>query len=169
MLMARRARRMQRRRERSAHAEKLTLVSMVDILTVLVTFLLATSVSGHHPPMPGHLVLPQSSARTQPKYQNRVMITRDKIMVGNTTVVATAKVLASDQGTIPALAAALQQQAPAQHAQATAKQPANGRGTMTVMADKGLPYRLIKKVMLTCAQAGFQKISLAVLKGEGHV
>ncbi len=32
------------------------------------------------------------------------------------------------------------------------------------MGDKAIPYRLLKKVMATCTQSGFGRISLAVLQ-----
>jgi biopolymer transport protein ExbD len=38
------------------------------------------------------------------------------------------------------------------------------RREATIMGDKEIPYRLLKKVMATCAEAGFGRISLAVLQ-----
>ena len=35
---------------------------------------------------------------------------------------------------------------------------------VTIMGNKEIPYRLLKKVMATCTEAGFGKISLAVLQ-----
>ena len=33
---------------------------------------------------------------------------------------------------------------------------------ITIMGDKNIPYTLLKRIMQTCAQAGFTNISLAV-------
>jgi len=38
------------------------------------------------------------------------------------------------------------------------------RREATIMGDKTIPYRLLKKVMATCTQAGFGRVSLAVLQ-----
>ena len=35
---------------------------------------------------------------------------------------------------------------------------------MTIMGDKDIPYRLLKKVMATCTQSDYGQISLAVLQ-----
>jgi biopolymer transport protein ExbD len=35
-----------------------------------------------------------------------------------------------------------------------------------VLADKSLPYELVKRVMSTCTSEGYGKISLAVLEKE---
>jgi biopolymer transport protein TolR len=40
---------------------------------------------------------------------------------------------------------------------------------ITVMADKSLPYEIVKKVMATCTAASYGKISLAVLRKETPV
>ena len=40
---------------------------------------------------------------------------------------------------------------------------------ITVMADKSLPYDVVKKVMATCTAAAYGKISLAVLEKEKPV
>ena len=37
---------------------------------------------------------------------------------------------------------------------------------ITVLADKSLPYAVVKKVMATCTAAAYGKISLAVLERE---
>jgi len=40
---------------------------------------------------------------------------------------------------------------------------------ITIMADKSLPYEVLKKVMATCTDADYGKISLAVLQKEKPV
>jgi len=35
---------------------------------------------------------------------------------------------------------------------------------VTVLADKGVPFRVVKKVMSTCTSQGYGRISLAVLQ-----
>ncbi|HAJ92691.1 MAG TPA: biopolymer transporter ExbD, partial [Gammaproteobacteria bacterium] len=38
------------------------------------------------------------------------------------------------------------------------------RREATIMGDKVIPYRIVKKVMASCTAAGFERISLAVLQ-----
>ena len=40
---------------------------------------------------------------------------------------------------------------------------------ITIMADKSLPYEVLKKVMATCTDADYGKISLAVIQKEKPV
>ena len=35
---------------------------------------------------------------------------------------------------------------------------------ITIMGDKQIPYRLLRKVMVTCARANFSEVSFAVLR-----
>ena len=37
---------------------------------------------------------------------------------------------------------------------------------ITVIADKSLPYEVVKRVMTTCTREGYGRISLAVLEKE---
>ena len=41
------------------------------------------------------------------------------------------------------------------------------RGDVNIMADKGIPFHVLKKVMATCSDARFAKISLAVIEKHG--
>lgn len=180
MFMSSRARRMQRRHARRRHAEKLTLVSMVDILTALVTFLLANSVAVQPLPLPDNMVLPQSSAKQIPKVKLTVTITPERILVGKTAVASVAALSRNDGDTIPALTQALQQQAAAvgmdvpsaadtdtETARTAGSKPAaKPHAEVTIAADKRIPYRLIKKVMLSCTKANMQAISLVVLQHQ---
>jgi biopolymer transport protein ExbD len=43
------------------------------------------------------------------------------------------------------------------------------RREITVLADKSLPYEVVKKVMATCTAATYGKMSLAVLEKETPV
>jgi len=35
---------------------------------------------------------------------------------------------------------------------------------VTIMGDKDIPYKLLRKIMVSCAQAGFSDVSFAVRK-----
>ena len=48
-----------------------------------------------------------------------------------------------------------------------AQQAALAHREITVLADKSLPYEVIRKVMTTCTAAAYDKLSLAVLETSG--
>lgn len=181
-----------RRRERRLNPleeRRLNLTSMTDFFTVLVTILLVYSLNIQLLPPPGNIHLPLSTARKDARKAVVVMLTDDRILVGGKPVISYKQVMANGQNTIPVLAAAMkarlekptttpsasqkpaaQPQANASGNTATAKQaPTKNRGRLTIMADKKLPYRLIRKVMLTGTAVGFTHISLAVLQSNGQL
>lgn len=187
MKSSRRARRMERHHARARRGATITLTSMMDIFTILLAFLLVNAADIQMLPTPRDMTLPESTARKDVEHEVVVvMLTHDQILVNGKPVISYAQVMASDQETIPALAAALVQEAkdldtpepvrtqagpPPQGADSPqageTRMPAPvGRGRVAIMADKGLPYRLIRKVMLTSTAAEFGRISLAVLQDQ---
>jgi biopolymer transport protein ExbD len=66
------------------------------------------------------------------------------------------RVMRNRQPVIQPLAVALHQQ------RASNKRTADPRRGVTIMGDKSIPYKLLKKIMLTCASADYTNISLAV-------
>jgi len=77
-----------------------------------------------------------------------------------------AEVQASPGDTIQALRDALKR--PTLVGQATSEQDLAER-EITVMGDKSLPYEVLKKVMRTCTDADYGRISLAVLQKDKPV
>lgn len=161
MKQSRRARRMHRRHAQAAHDAELNLTSMTDFFTVLVTVLLVYSLHVQMLPTPENMVLPTSTA-TENLHQKAVaiMLTHDGILVNGEPVIGYQQMRTSDSQTIPALTAALLQAAPER------AQTPSARGRVAIMADKELPFRLIRKVMVTTTAAEFSRISLAVLQED---
>ncbi len=95
-----------------------------------------------------------------------IMITRDSILVQGKEIARIDEVLASKGNLIAPLQAALRQQNDRILRQATADDIA-GR-EVTIMGDREIPYRLLKKVMATCTKAEFGRISLAVMRRAGE-
>ena len=57
--------------------------------------------------------------------------------------------------------------ATAGHQDGAAQQAALAHREITVLADRGLPYEVVRKVMTTCTAAAYDKLSLAVLETGG--
>jgi len=158
-----RARRMERRHRRNITAT-ISLVAMVDIVTILVFFLLVNTSSTTELPNNKLLQLPQSMSEQPATQQIVLMVTTKDIIVQGHPVLATADVLSGNETTIPALTAELAYQA-------SKMQPSpNAAGVeeraITLMADRSVPYEILKKIMVTCSANNFSKISLAVLQRE---
>jgi biopolymer transport protein ExbD len=162
---SRRAQRMQRRAKRSRRPGSLNLVSLMDIFTILVFFLLVQSSAVEVLPNTDALVLPESVAEQRARETVLVMVTNEDILVNGRAVMKTAEALDSDQAELAPLREALAATAARITPDAEALE-ANDRGEITVMADKGLPFALIRRIMQSSVAANYGKVSFAVLSRE---
>jgi biopolymer transport protein ExbD len=147
----------------------LNIVSLIDIFTVLVFFLLLNSTELELLPESHNLHLPESVAETKPQDTIIVMVSRDEIAVRGKTIARVDAVLRSNNPVIPELKAALDEQL---HPTAAVVQQAGEQPTsaaVTVMGDREISYRLLKKILATCADADYGKLSLAVLQKAGNI
>lgn len=162
MQMSQRAKRMERRNERGKRGIALNLVSLMDIFTILVFFLLVSSAEVEVLPNAKDIQLPESIADQKARETVVVMVTGDQILVQGKAVASVGDVMAGKTLIIPTLAAALRQQTDrVLRKQAIADIEDR---EVTIMGDRELPYRLLKRVMATCTAADYGRISLAVMQ-----
>jgi len=155
--VSRRASRLMRSKKRARQLPALNIVSLMDIFTILVFFLLANSANIEVLPNPELMQLPESLAQQPPRERPVLMITEREILVGGTRVMPLAAALRAPGPVLPDLKSLLQQLPLRAVAGGT-----HTRGEINIMADREIPYSLLKKVMVTCTDARFNKISLAV-------
>jgi len=142
----------------------LNLVSLMDIFTIILLFLLF-NVSGEEEAItvPDIVRLPVSIASVKPVPVTTVYITGDSILVGDKKVADTQDVMKSDEPSIVSLENELIMQM-SQDEQDAEKD--GNRRKIIIMGDKMIPFTLLKKVMYTCSWAGYQTLSLAVIQKE---
>lgn len=162
MVKSARAKRMDRRHHRAKNTVGLNLVSLMDIFTILVFFLLVNSSEVEVLPNAKDIQLPLSIAEEKAKETVVIMIGDDDIIVQGESVAKVADVIASKGNDIPGLRQALMSQNDRVLRKA-AQDDIEGR-EVTIMGDKDIPYRLLKKVMATCTASDYGQISLAVLQ-----
>jgi biopolymer transport protein TolR len=158
-----RAKRMERHHKRAKPAS-LSLVSLMDIFTILVFFLLVNQSEVQALDVPKNIELPQSMALARPSETVVVMVTTEEILVQGKPVARTADVIAQESVVIVPLRDALKAQTD-RFLRASAQADIAGR-EITILGDKSVPYRVLKKVMATCTDADYGKLSLAVLQRE---
>ena len=161
MRMSGRARRMALNHLRHKAGFELNLIPLIDILSVLVAFLLVYSTEVEIIQNSKGVQVPQSVSQTAPSHSVVVMITKAQLFVQDDLIGDVAQLQASPEAVTAALLAALKRALP--QAGATAAPD------VTIMADKTLPYEVLKKVMTTCTDAGFGRVSLAVTQKEKPV
>ncbi|MDH5370647.1 MAG: biopolymer transporter ExbD [Gammaproteobacteria bacterium] len=144
------------RKDRGA---SLNMVSLMDIFTILVFFLLVTSSNSETLPSSKTIHLPKSTTEKQPKKTLVVMVNEKDIKINGKYIIGTQEATDNKKTIIPELAFVLIKYAK--------KQPVKKqRYNVTVMGDKEIPYKLLKKIMITCAGTKFANISLAVVRKQ---
>ncbi|TGN41391.1 ExbD/TolR family protein [Marinobacter confluentis] len=153
-----RAKRLKRHHRRTKQQSKLNLVSLMDIFTILVFFLMVNSSSDVQVLNQENAIkLPESTAETPPDDVLALTVTDNDILVNGRVVAKLDAFRAFDGKVEPSLKEELDYQAGRSGAEA----PEAGR-PITILADRELPYDLLKKIMSTCVDAGYASISLAV-------
>ncbi len=157
-----RATRMERRHDRGKQGTALNLVSLMDIFTILVFFLLVNSSDVEVLPNAKEIQLPESIAEEKAKETVVILIGDEDIIVQGTPVAKVADVMARNGNDIPELRQALLSQND-RVLRREAADDIEGR-EVTIMGDRDISYRLLKKVMATCTESEYGQISLAVLQ-----
>ena len=161
MSTSRRARRMQRHHERRGDkSASLNMVSLMDIFTILVFFLLVSAANSDILPTPKNIKLPLSTAENLPKENLVIMVGDDKILLQGKKIANTQSVVRNKNLLIMPLFDKLKTRANKKLASLPKNTP-QSLG-ITIMGDKEIPYILLKKIMLTCSSARYSNISLAV-------
>jgi biopolymer transport protein TolR len=141
---------------------ELNLIPLIDIMSVLVAFLLIYSTEVESVQNTKGIEIPQSTAEVKPKSAVVVMITREHVFVQGEPVATIAEVQAAATPLVEPLREVLERPmlVGAGGADAMASRE------VTVIADKSLPFEVVKRVMATCSSSAYGKISLAVLQKE---
>lgn len=159
MKMSRAAKRMAKNNSRMGHVAKLNLVSLMDIFTILVFFLLFNSGDSEILQSNKDIELPKSISEQQPANSLVISITDEVILVAGLEVAKTQDFI---DGNIQGLTDELTYRASKREV-LTEEEDILGR-PVTIMASESLQYALLKRVMAVCAQSGYRNISLAVSK-----
>ncbi|MCP4334961.1 MAG: biopolymer transporter ExbD [Gammaproteobacteria bacterium] len=156
MRASRRAKRMAQHHKRSANRNAvLNMVSLMDIFTILVFFLLVNTTSTEVLPSPKNIILPEAAAEKLPSRTLVIAIDERVIRLQGKAIITVKDALGSEQKTIRPLFEALREAA------VSVKDISDRKG-VTIMGDQEIPYGLLKKIMLTCAGAQYTNISFAV-------
>jgi len=166
MSMSNRARRMLQHQIRNKADAELNLIPMIDILSVMVSFLLVYSTEVEVVQNTKGIEIPQSISQQRPRETVVVMLTKEDLFVQGERIASIAEVRDSRDAIIAPLRAALKR--PLLVGQAMTEKDIADR-EITVMADKQIPYEVLKKVMSTCTDADYGRLSFALVEKEKAV
>lgn len=151
---SRRARRLDRNRNRKPPG--LNLVSLMDIFTILVFFLLVNSSSDQQLPSSNVLTLPESVSEVVPQETLKVIVTQHDVLVEGRPVVKIEALMASSTEFSRELKEELS------YRRSLSREPdAQATNTLTVLADQDVSYDIIRKIIRTGQEAKYSKIAFA--------
>jgi biopolymer transport protein ExbD len=153
------------RQRRSEHKGRnktmvdMNLVSLIDVFTILIFFLLSNVGGAETIASPRAIKLPESMSQKAPKETLLVVVTGSEILVGSKVVASVVDAVAVDGDLIEPLKAELDL-----HVGREVVLKANEADSkrVTILGDKDIPYKLLRKVMATAARSGYTDVSFAV-------
>ena len=158
---------LQKRAERKGRNQTMVdmnLVSLIDVFTILIFFLLSSASGVELLPSPKAVKLPESIAEKAPKETIIVVVSDADILVDGRRVASVPEVMKTQGDLIGPLKDELDLLAKRQVVRAENKEQTQA---VTIMGDKAIPYSLLRKVMYTSARANFSDVSFAVRKRDG--
>ena len=164
MRNSRRIKRMSRNRMKIT---KMNLTSLMDVFTILVFFLLVNSGSVEVLDAPKDVALPESKVEAKPRETVVIFVSPEEVLVQGQQAARVEAILAAEEGATELITARL----------AELKENVVGPSTMavagslevTILADKSVPFIVIKRIMSTCTGEGYENVSLAVLQKAPQV
>ena len=141
---------------------KMPLTSLMDVFTILVFFLLVNSGSVEIMEAPKDMALPVSKVETKPRETVVILVGSAEVLVQGKLVALVDDILDEKDGATDQITARL----------AELKESVIGDSTaivadsdeVTILADKSVPFAVIKTIMSTCTGEGYEKVSLAVIQ-----
>jgi biopolymer transport protein ExbD len=141
---------------------KMNLTSLMDVFTILVFFLLVNSASTEVLETPKEIKLPTSVVEDKPRETVVIFISPDTVTVQGEAVARTEDIAAQEGAQVEPLRARLAQVRDSLIGLRTRSVAESEE--VTILADRSVPFQVVKKVMSTCTGEGYGRISLAVLQ-----
>ena len=159
MKNSRRIKRMSRNR---VTVPKMNLTSLMDVFTILVFFLLVNSATTEVLETPKQIVLPASFVEQKPRETVVIFISATDVTVQGDSVIQTPEILTLPTQRIGPIAERLNELSASVIGLST--ETVAQSQEVTILADRMVPFSVIKRVMSTCTGEGYAQISLAVLQ-----
>ncbi|MEQ1682001.1 MAG: biopolymer transporter ExbD [Burkholderiaceae bacterium] len=157
---------LQKRAERKSRNQTMldmNLVSLIDVFTILIFFLLSGASGVELLPSPKAVKLPESFTEKAPKETIVLVVSGTEILVDGRKVANVAEVMATQGDLIEPLKAELD----VLGSRAIVRTENQDKGkAITIMGDQNIPYQLLRKVMYTSARANFSDVSFAVRRKD---
>ena len=163
----RNSRRLKRMKRNRVKIGKMNLTSLMDVFTILVFFLLVNSGSVEVVEAPKDVKLPESRVESKPRETVVISISPEDILIQGMLAGSVGDVLEGNNlplENVRARLAELKQNVIGINTQAVADSQ-----EVTILADRSVPFTVVKQVMSTCTGEGYENVSLAVIQKNSQV
>lgn len=164
MRNSRRIKRMSRNRMKIT---KMNLTSLMDVFTILVFFLLVNTGSVEVMEAPKTITLPESTVESKPRDTVVIFISEEKVLVQGKVVATVSDILAADRESIASITDRLAELG--KNVIGPTTRTVAGSQEVTILADKQVPFAVIKRIMSACTGQGYSRVSLAVIQKPSKV
>ena len=141
---------------------QLNLTSMMDVFVTLVFFLIVNSATSELLQQPKQITLPASVVEAKPRETVVIFVGRDEVLVQGVPVARLADIQRSQSAEIEPIGARLAELSDSVIGLST--QTVAESREVTVLADKSIPFAVVKRILATCTAEGYTRVSLAVVQ-----
>ncbi|AKU93053.1 ExbD/TolR family protein [Vulgatibacter incomptus] len=146
---------------------ELNLTSMIDIFVLMVVFLIQQfSADGDLLFLTDKIRMPEAAHYEQLDRAPVIQVSQEDISVEGALIAQVSDVEREELWNIQPLEEKLRDQKKAFEVLRQAGASGEFKGDINIQADKGVPFKIIKKVMYSANQAGYFNINFAVLAGS---
>jgi biopolymer transport protein ExbD len=145
---------------------KLPLTSLMDVFTILVFFLMVNQSSVDVLQQPKRIKLPESVVEEKPRETVVILVGKDEVLVQGVPVARIADIRAAGNAEIEPIGTRLAELSASVIGVST--QAVAESQEVTVLADKSIPFSILKKILATCTARGYTRVSLAVIQKSGQ-
>jgi biopolymer transport protein ExbD len=141
---------------------KLSLTSLMDVFTILVFFLMVNQASVETVQQPKQIRLPESVVDSKPRETVMIVVGTEEVLVQGVKVALLSEIEEPGSAGIRAIGARLAELSESVIGLST--EAVAESHEVTVLADKSVPFSILKKIMATCTEQGYTRMSLAVVQ-----
>lgn len=159
MRNSRRIKRMSRNRMKIT---KMNLTSLMDVFTILVFFLLVNTGAVELLEAPKNVTLPESREDSKPRETVVILVNPETVLVQGVVVARVADILEGKAATMEPIIARLAELQ--ENIVGPSTLQVAGSREVTILADRSVPFVVVRRIMSACTGEGYENVSLAVIQ-----
>jgi len=164
MRNSRRIKRMSRNRVKMP---KMNLTSLMDVFTILVFFLLVNTGAVEVMEAPKNMTLPEARVDAKPRETVVIFVSPDEVLVQGKSVALVADILDGESEMVEPITSRLAELR--DNIVGPSTLAVAGSQEVTILADKSVPFLVIRKIMSACTGEGYENVSLAVIQKASQI